>query len=328
MRCIFICITIFIGGVFSNSCAQDLHFSNNEAARAFSNFAAASMPEDFQATLAYRQQYTSVPVSYITSGASFIAKWKPLTSGLNLLNDKAGDASWQTTQLQIPIIRSVFQNKMLGIGVILVPGVSFNSFNADALTFNSQYTGDLFNAANASGESFSNQSFNYYHASIGFASSAKVNKNLNLQMGYSIKLNSKPSHFQVNTFSKNANRNQLFAHANYFINTSQYISLDANVSIQMKYQEQIFAAQYHHTLPSNKVVQSISIGAGYRVKDAMIFYTSIRMKDIQLNLAYDLNSSSFSRATNSNGATELILIYRFYKKQELPKPKPFCPVFL
>ena len=328
MRTSVVCVFILICTSWLHMLGQDLHFSNNEAARSFNNFAIEPLVEDFQATLAYRQQYTSVPVSYITSGAGFIGNFYSFTAGVNVLSDKAGDASWQSTQLQIPIVRRLMNRSRFQLGVMVRPGVSFSSFNASALTFNSQFNGDAFNAAAASGESFTNQSFLYYHSLFGFATNYVMSKKWNVNLAYSFKFNTAPNRILINNIAKRSNANQFYLRSAYVINAQKQLSIECNVSIQKKFNQQLISMKYSYKFSGDKLIQKLSVGAGYRMKDAMIFYASMQMKNIELNFAYDVNSSSFTKATNGNGATEMIIVYRFFKKQGPIKPKPACPVFI
>ena len=323
-------ICLFYLACASNSAfAQDFHFSNNSAARSFSIIAAGNMPEDYQVTLAYRQQYTTVPVGYKTSAASFIAQLPKFTTGIAVLSDRAGDASYQTTRLQVPLGKRYLVTSKWNFGLFLSPGISFLNYNASALTFNSQFTGDQFMNSNPSGESFSSQNASYFHSEFGFASAYSFNEKISCSGGYGITLFSTPKKFQVNTVSKNSNRQQFYTRAIYSLTSNQKIFFEVNVSVQKKYNQAVLLAQYFYKFSSAKLVQNATIGIGLRARDAFIFAAGAKMKDFQVDLAYDLTTSSFAKATNHQGATELIVTYRFYKKFKPKKIVQFsCPVFL
>jgi hypothetical protein len=319
---------MFLLGSALSASSQDFHFSNNEAARCFLNNAVTPMVEDYQATLAYRQQYTSVPVGYITSGANFLAKVNSYTVGLSLLNDRAGDASYQTTRIQVPLIKHLSINNKLNIGAIISPAISMMSYNAAALTFNSQFSGDLFNASNPSGETFANQSARYFHSLFGLAAQYNLSSTVQSYAGYSFTFFASPKQYQISSISKNSNRHQVYARAVYAMRKNQVLSFELNVSVQKKYNQSLAYAQYQYYFTDGKLLQNAMLGLGFRTGDAVIAYAGLQMKDIQLNLAYDFTSSSFAKATNHQGATELIVVYRFFKKSMKVNAKPACPVFL
>jgi hypothetical protein len=55
---------------------------------------------------------------------------------------------------------------------------------------------------------------------------------------------------------------------------------------------------------------------------------SVDIYDFQFGFSYDYNLSSFKTATNGNGATELLLVYKFYKRKVVIPKQNTCPVFL
>jgi hypothetical protein len=74
--------------------------------------------------------------------------------------------------------------------------------------------------------------------------------------------------------------------------------------------------------------QSIMAGMSFRAKDAFILRGGYTYKDLQAGIAYDINTSKFTAATNRRGAFEIYVIHIFYKKyQTIIKKKP-CPVFM
>ena len=72
----------------------------------------------------------------------------------------------------------------------------------------------------------------------------------------------------------------------------------------------------------------VNFGVGYRVQDAAEIYVGMDYGDFRVGLAYDLNTSGFSPATNSVGALELGATYiaKIYKKPKVDNIL-FCPRF-
>lgn len=72
----------------------------------------------------------------------------------------------------------------------------------------------------------------------------------------------------------------------------------------------------------------VNFGVGYRVQDAAELFVGIDYGDFRVGMAYDLNTSGLSPATNSVGALELGATYiaKIYKKPKVDNIL-FCPRF-
>lgn len=72
----------------------------------------------------------------------------------------------------------------------------------------------------------------------------------------------------------------------------------------------------------------VNFGVGYRVQDAAELYVGLDYGDFRVGMAYDLNTSGLSPATNSVGALELGATYiaKIYKKPKVDNIL-FCPRF-
>jgi type IX secretion system PorP/SprF family membrane protein len=73
---------------------------------------------------------------------------------------------------------------------------------------------------------------------------------------------------------------------------------------------------------------TLIFGAGYRMRDAAQVLLGVDIKDISVGLAYDVNLSDLTQATNSVGGFELAASYigKIYKDPNVP-PVIFCPRF-
>lgn len=73
---------------------------------------------------------------------------------------------------------------------------------------------------------------------------------------------------------------------------------------------------------------TLRFGAGYRLGDAAQVLLGVDLKDLSVGLAYDVNLSDLTEATNTVGGFELAAAYiaKIYKEPDVP-PVIFCPRF-
>lgn len=73
---------------------------------------------------------------------------------------------------------------------------------------------------------------------------------------------------------------------------------------------------------------TLKFGLGYRMRDAMEILLGFQQKNLQIGFAYDINVSSLSSATNNRGGFEIAANYIIKKyKPALIKPQILCPRF-
>ena len=68
---------------------------------------------------------------------------------------------------------------------------------------------------------------------------------------------------------------------------------------------------------------NILFGGNYRIKDAAIAFVGLQLKNMVFGLSYDVNTSSFNRASNSNGGLELSI--SLIGRNGIIGPNFFCP---
>ena len=144
--------------------AQDLHFSQFYHNPLQLNPARTGVFKgDWRASGLYRSQWTSVPVSYQTVSGTF--EWKALrrkanalSLGLQLQNDRAGDAALRWTELGGTFALTHAFDKTMALGVGF--GMKFvqNAFDPSLLKFKNQWDGEIFNANLPTKENFSRSS--------------------------------------------------------------------------------------------------------------------------------------------------------------------------
>ncbi|MBK6930803.1 MAG: type IX secretion system membrane protein PorP/SprF [Saprospirales bacterium] len=72
----------------------------------------------------------------------------------------------------------------------------------------------------------------------------------------------------------------------------------------------------------------LNMGVGYRLSDAVNVLLGMKVKDLTLGLAYDINTSGLRTATNYRGGFEIAANYiiKIYKPAVI-RPKVLCPRF-
>jgi type IX secretion system PorP/SprF family membrane protein len=332
MRISRLYILLFLNICFSyeKSCSQDFHFSNLTQSRTYYNPAnCGNFVEDFKLVLGNRNQYATVPVGYNTFLASIESKYKSKSFGLTLLNDKAGDASWQITQIIIPFSLRFnnYLNTGINMGIGAMPAISILSFDPNKLYYNNQFNGDSFDSGNSSRENFNSNRSSYMSTNFGISLGYAITKKIKLESGYAYKLN---SYFfkKINT-SKNSigNLQNYYLNALHTLSETNFFNYELNYSSQRKYKQLILSAIYTHIFSKNSKLTSFKMGSGVRINDAFIIYTGLTLNKTEINFSYDINYSSFNRATNSLGAAEIMVSYKFFKTKEYKSNLHACPVY-
>lgn len=294
---------------------------------------------DIRYTGNYRNQWSTVPVSYNTVSLAYDQKIYnvKLKNGLfgvgGIFNyDQAGDSKLRALQLQLAgsYTQRLTQRNFLTLG--LSAGVSQRAFNDGSLKWDEQYQNGQYNSSNPITESFANLSKLYPDFGLG----------LNW-------------HYQV----PNSKRTQFDFGASYFHLHSPNVSFydDASVSIKPRLSVQlgssfkvapkfdiIVNANYYAQGESDQAIagggiryhfddrigreMALQLGAEYRFlqKDAWAPVLTCYYRQWKVGLSYDVNISEFERATNGNGGPEIGIMYIITKVKPLPIFKS-CPIF-
>lgn len=157
---LIICYQITIG--------QDIHFSQfNNSPLNLSPSLIGNFTGDFRLVANQRTQWNAVTTPYSTSSFSAEAKnisKTPMSGGLSVYNDKAGDSRFSTLQITIGGSYSVYsKDSSQSINFSIQPAFTQRSINYDPLKFDNQYNGAFYDANLDNGESFVNSGRNYFN---------------------------------------------------------------------------------------------------------------------------------------------------------------------
>ena len=318
--------------------AQDIHLSQFWANPLYLNPAQAGMFDgDYRVAAAYRNQWRAVPVPYSTLSFCGDTRFNHVFSqqgtvgmGLVFNNDISGDSHYSINQAYIPLsyIQTFKGDTNLSISLGVSPGVSNIAFKTNKLTYDNQFDGDAYNASLPSGENYPLQSKTYFDIGTGLAFQYKLKAGGYISAGTSLSHLTRPnvSFFKsegVNLYAKS----NTYVSLKYPIKDLLFLHVDAMYEKQGPFHETILASRIAYVLNKEDHV-SVNAGLSARLGDAFIVLLGMDYKSYRFGLAYDINTSNFTAATNKRGAIEVSLLYIFKKPQLFTPKKRSCPVYM
>ena len=315
-----IMINLFSG---STLLAQDIHFSQFFEAPLWSNPSLAGIfTGDVRVQVVYRDQWNSVTNAYKTG--SLNAEYKIpvgkgddfLTTGLQIVNDKAGTIGWVTTQV-LPVLNyhkslSKEKNRYLSMG--FMGGWVQRHFDISKVTTNSQYDmGGL-------GENFSNVKYNYVDGSVGMSYNSNLNDNPynNFYIGAAYHHFNRPN----KSFYRNANIEQqpklVFSGGlKLGVSENAYLTLQAEQTMQGSFSETVAGGMCGLKLGNDPDNPDYTIHAGtfIRWNDALIPVIKLDYSPFSVALSYDVNISKLKPSSYGRGGFELSVSYIGFLKR-------------
>ncbi len=315
--------------IANTSFAQDIHFSNSSETPVVLNPALSCTAYDTRVIVNYKSQWASVSTPYQTYGFSLERalnhlKTKKTYIGLSLAayNDKAGDLGLGSISAQfgVNVVTKITRYAKLsgGIGA----GIAYRTLaSPNKIRWESQYNGYNYDATLASGEVTPNTSFlqGDYVVGIDYHYS-RTDKTISSQDGTSFDVGLSAFHFNVPklNYTNNTDRQhtKIVFHTNFnigiknagmavlpsLIYVRQGPAQEINGGIMVK---RIFKSSSVYTQHSKAF--AFSLGAFYRVNDAIIPSLLIEYDKYALGFSYDLNISKLRTASKLNGGMEVSL---------------------
>ena len=324
--------------MFKVSFAQDIHFSQFNGSLlnltpGFTGF----FNGDFRVGAIYRSQWQAVPVPYSTFSMNGEARIKPkqlvkdmVGVGLVFNSDKAGDARYGTTQLYANgsyiFLGKPDSSLLITLGMNL--GWCQVGFDYDKMTFDNQFDGVNYNKTTATGENFDWTKFNYADVNLGTGIQYILNNKHRFTVGLGFHHITNP----VITYQGSRVSRLDFKLTNYLsystpINQKVDVIAEALITKQAKNYEIVphSSLKYYFSRDDNKAVLG---GICLRARDAVVFRFGYTHKTMQSGIAYDINTSKFTAATNRRGAFEIFINYVISRKPSNFVKKRVCPVFM
>lgn len=326
---LLVLITLFVS---VNLFSQDIRFSQYYSTPLLYNPAFTGyFNGDVRASAIYKSQWQTPFNAYRTigGGADFsIAKQKFKGSGfgvgVHFFSDQAGDLNLNTNQLLL----SLAYTQKLGQNMpnYLSAGFQMTGGNKSINFSNAIYEtpgADIIGVDN----------YWYYSMGLGILWYAEPADKVNFYLGGSAFNLLKPNQ-SFYTDGRDALYVRYVGQAG--LNFSVNNNIDFNTSTlyqrQGPFQEFMigFLGRYDFSPSSN---QNFKIGAGlwYRIQDALIPVVRVEYEDFNLTFNYDVNLSTLTRASRTNGGPEISLIYTGFwnvdrKKAANKKSNLGCPV--
>jgi type IX secretion system PorP/SprF family membrane protein len=324
---------------FNSKAQQDINFSQFYELPLLRNPALAGIFNgNVRFTAAYRNQWESVTVPYRTTAlGSEIKLFKGLsagdfiTTGFQVTNDEAGDSRLKRTQF-FPVLnyhKLINEENNTLISVAFMGGLVTESFDPGKLKFDDQFVNGSYSASNPTSQTFTSTGFNYPDASTGISLSSFINEKTKFYIGAGLYHFTKPalSFMQDNEVRLNKKwvfnlgltaysnaYNRIVAYADYFLQGGNRMAQGG--------------FYYTHVFDyfEDKPVLSLSGGAVYRWKDAVIPVIKINTYKLSIGLSYDVNISKLRTASNHRGGFELTLSYMdLWKNKNSGANKVECP---
>jgi type IX secretion system PorP/SprF family membrane protein len=248
--------------------------------------------------------------------------------GLSLFRDEAGSLSLTHNGLRIgPTYHIALDSKRMNV---LSIGYAFggeqrgidptNAKFFDALPPNSPKSPDIAN--------ISTETIKYSDHQAGIVLSSKLNKQMDVNIGFAIFHLTRPkATLQSGGLVRVPRRSVL--HGQFNIQTSKSMSISPQFIFQnMAGANEIAVQTIAGFLFDPKKGIYLDGGIGYRLRDAVELIGGVRIKDLKVGIAYDVNTSSLRSETSRRGGFEIGINYmvRIYKAP-VRKQQVLCPRF-
>jgi type IX secretion system PorP/SprF family membrane protein len=315
--------------IVSSSLAQDPHFSQYSSTPLILNPANTGLQNDLRAIINYKNQWSSVADPYKTSAFSFDMRTSKggsdnsyLGLGAQVLHDKAGGTNMALTQAAINVSGIIKIDAYNKLSTGIMGGFGQRRADYSELRWESQYSNGAYNDQLSSNEVFESNSFTYFDAGAGIAwTYGKDQAYITANNGVKATVGFSASHFGLPNASFVANtgeklKTKFIGHASMELgkeNTNLTIMPSIYYVQQGSLREILVGSSFRYLLQEgshftgfNKSA-SITIGAHYRVLDALITSFQIDFSNYTVGVSYDVNISQLSSASQMRGGIELFL---------------------
>jgi type IX secretion system PorP/SprF family membrane protein len=341
MRTIRNLVLLTLTALSATLSAQDIHYTMFDMAPLNLNPALSGAYEGtFRLGGIYRDQWNGVngvngyrtPSLYIDAPLFRVfgqSDW--IGGGLSFLDDKAGSASLQRTNIMLSLAYHVplTRSRKVYLSVGAQGGFVQNRIDASKLRYEDALRGNV-----PTTDVLQNTNVSYADFAGGALLNVVMNSKLNFNFGFSTQHISGP---KINFTSRPENLARRFiAHTQWNIDLNHKFSLlpQGYYQFQAKAQEMNLQTLLGiHLNPARDM--TFLVGGGYRltpsdwgIGDAAIARLGFNWKGFKAGLSYDFTSSGLQKALGRTDALEVALCYtaKIYPRQVLPA-RIICPRF-
>ena len=328
---IIVAFLLFLNQIYSIHAQQDKHYSLFNESQLNINPASAGFFEDhLRLATGYRSQWLSVsaePYRTITASAdwrmldeTYTGEANFLGAGITFFNDAAGVSNYTTNIIAVPISYAIQIGEADHIAFGIQPAFFQRTITGDNLTWDNQWTGSSFNQEIGHNEDFfsKNMTIIKFDMAAGiywqkrFSRDKKINlgiagehltKQIVSVFGAEDKLFRKLTlHGQGEFGNEYTNITFMPGFYGFIQGPNKALTLGSNFRFQLKGASRSTA--YFDNVKLN-------IGGYFRIGDALIANAILELSKFSIGASYDINVSSLNTASNSIGAMEFFLRYRF-----------------
>lgn len=334
MRRLYISIQLLLFGFMSH--AQDIHFSQYPYSPLNLSPALTGVFDgDIRINALYRQQWNSVTVPYKTMGLAYdqvVGAVKESggrnAAGVVINSDRAGDGNFSTLQALFSFARlfALDNDSIHFISGGIQAAITYRNLDISQLTFDNQFTGDVFNPAAPINESFERDNFIYPDVNVGLGWMG-IFDNTTANTSVSFQHLLQPDQSFLSEKKKLPIRMQLNAGA--WLKRDDALSFypSALWMTQQEFRELVFGMEVKFSAQNRSIrKRAMSLGLHYRMDDAFIPAIAVYFDQWRFGLSYDINTSDLKTASNGKGGPEFNLTY-IIKKIRYTAAKNNCPVY-
>lgn len=320
--------------------AQDIHLSQFYEMPLLRNPALAGMFRgDMRVAGAYRSQWNSATTAYKTQALGIESKFGVgggddyLSLGLQVTNDVAGDSKLGRTGL-LPVLtyhKLLSEDRDAYLSVGFIGGMVQQRFDPTGLKFDDQFVNGAYSAANPTRQTFTNTAVRYWDAGVGLSYSSNAGSDVKYYIGASY------FHFNQPKVAFNA-VNDIRLNAKATLNmglsvpTSEFdnVTFFGDVFTQGGSNMTQAGFLYRHDLQQlgdEGETVSLSLGAFYRLNDAVVPVLKLDYYQWAIGASYDASISRIKNVTGGQGGFEITLSYKnFLNIRNSSADKLRCPV--
>jgi len=312
------------------SIAQDVHFTMYDAIETNLNPTTAGVFDgSLRAGLNYRNQWGSIGNAFKTysvsiDGGLFKNSWKRgyIGVGLNAFKDVAGASSFGSTKINLSLSSTIYLDNRntasLGFSTAWVQ----NSIDQSNLQWSSQFNGQAYDKTLSSNESFLFENKSYFDFTVGgIWNYGKGNKTLSSKDEFKIQAGlvfyhvARPSQqIEFGEIDKLYSKFAFHAQALLGLENSK-IAFQPKVLVMFQgpARQYLVGTLVRYTLQEKSKYtgslkgMSIAFGGYFRIGDAFAPSLEFEVSNFTIGVAYDMNVSGLSAATNGNGGMEIYL---------------------
>jgi len=330
-------IIIFFFLITAGYCqSQDIHFSQFFFAPQMLNPAEiGNFQAQYRANANQKTQWRQVSQPYSTFSMSADGRFDFLPEnvalGLAMMNDQAGDSQLSTFSLLVggSYMYEIAENHELRGGLQM--GISQIKIDYDALSFDNQHNGVVYDPNLPTGEKFSRNARWYANINLGVAHTWQASARNAITTGWALHNLNRPDQSFFNDVGVNLPmRNAFHVSASWKIH-GDFDALPAFRWMQQAtFSEVILGSGVRYILMDEmSLYRSVFVGYYGRFGDSGIAMMGCEIDEWRFAASYDINVSELETASRNRGGFEFSLQYLFNRNPRHPHLiHRFCPVFI